>query len=162
MWFGAAHWDILVQSGAWWGCSRAAAIIIVHPRLGVMQTGWRLSESTTSDERWEGTAGWGKPERIQHKQLFQIVTKGGGYDNPLQVFECYKHQVWLMWDKIRCNGINVWTGKKCVLYKDRGNRRWFPKGGVEVWLVYSKLFQIEKESKAMCCWDSSAKEKWIR
>lgn len=40
-----------------------------------------------------------------------MMTKGGGYDNPLQVFEGYKHQGWLIWDKIRCNGMNLWTGK---------------------------------------------------
>lgn len=39
------------------------------------------------------------------------MTKGVGYDNPLQVFEWYKHQVWLMWGKIRRNGINVWAGE---------------------------------------------------
>lgn len=62
------------------------------------------------------------------------MTKGGGYDNRLQVFEGYEHQVWLMWDKIRCNGINVWTGKNVFYARTevQSNRRWFPKAGVEV------------------------------
>lgn len=30
-----------MQSGVCWGCSRAAAIITVHPRLGVIQTGFQ-------------------------------------------------------------------------------------------------------------------------
>lgn len=61
------------------------------------------------------------------------MTKGGGYDNRLQVFEGYKHQVWLMWDKIRCNGINVWAGKNVFYARTevQSNRGWFPKGGVE-------------------------------
>ena len=47
------------------------------------------------------------------------MTKGGGYDNPLQIFEVYKHEGWLIWDKIRCNGMNLRTGKTCFMQGHR-------------------------------------------
>lgn len=54
------------------------------------------------------------------------MTKGGGYDNPLQVFEGYKNQGWLIWDKIKCNGMKLETGKTvfCARTQVQPSKSW--------------------------------------